>query len=134
MKQLIRLFAIVMMVVTMGFATTSCSDDDEPSFGVADYYSECTNVSGGGLNQQDCSSLMNSLNEELVGYYWEGLTPEEAINAFDKEVWSIRSGFAGGMSDLKTPLYITFALKERERGTVIKSSTLVITDSDCTIK
>ena len=138
MIQLIRLFAIMMMVVTMGFATTSCSDDDEPSIGVADYYIECTNVTCSDWTTQECVQYKNFFNVE-VGFsdiVMNGYKLEDAIDVFEETLWDIKTEFSKGVSDVPTGgvAYFEFSLKNSETGVVVSKKTLVLTDHNSSIQ
>ena len=120
--------AFIALVFCIGLISCSETDDDMDYFD--DYYIECVDISGGGLNSSECSELKASFNLDLVSYVFEGYEKGRAIYLFDSLMEELCSDFGSGLSGLTSPLKMKFALKNI-KGTTIKTSTLTITKNNC---
>ncbi|MGM9844273.1 MAG: hypothetical protein ACI30S_08635 [Muribaculaceae bacterium] len=129
MKRITNQFLTLLIVAFLGLSFTSCGSDDDDVITFSDYYMECVDVNGGGLSEQECSMLKNSINSDLVLYYWKAVEKEKAIYYFDTEVNVFLRGMASGISGLIGELKITFALKDKQTGKIVKTTTVYITNT-----
>lgn len=130
MKSLNNQILALLMVVFMGLSFTSCgSDDDDEPLTFSDFFMECVSVSGGGLSEQECSMIKNSVNSELVQYYWKAVEKEKAIYYFDSEVNDFQRGMSTGIEGLSGDLKVTFALKDKQTGKKVKTTSVYITST-----
>lgn len=128
---------MLMVMLSFGLTSTSCSDDDDEggNLSVNNYFMECESVTGGGLDNQDLAQLKTQFNADLVDYYWRNVTQEKAIELFDSQMLDMKKAFSNGMSSIKEgSLNIVFALKLQESGKIVKRTTLVITEKTSSLK
>ena len=131
MKALTKYFMMMIAMMAMCVSFSSCgSDDDEPIDGIYDFYIEC-DVTGGGLDSSEISTLKSALNLELSGLDLEAMEVDEATYVFDKFVKELKYEFSDGLG-IDEVLKITLYLKTTE-GKTVKKSTLKITENGCTI-
>lgn len=138
MKKTLRLFGLFATVVMLSLSLTSCGDDDdEPESTIDDFYSECVSVTGGGWTPQECSQFQNTLNTDDTlelgpQYVWRNMDKSQAIYYFDRQMNTLKSIFSDGMSGISGTLKVSFVLKG-SKGNTIKTSTLSITSTSCSL-
>lgn len=122
---------IAMLAMSINFS--SCSSDDDPVSAYNDYYIEC-DVKGGGLDSSTLNTLKSQLNLQLseLTYEMEGIDKDAALYIFDSFVKEMKGEFSSGVDGVEGTLKLVFILKTIE-GKQIKTSTLNITNSSCTI-
>ena len=109
----------------LAFQACSGDDDDDPVSGIHDYYIEC-NVSGGGLDASELTELKSELNLIMTDF------DLDAMDIFDQVVKEFKYEFSEGIVGVEGTLKITLTLKTVE-GSSVKSSTLKITNTGCTV-
>lgn len=124
-KFLATLFA--MMLVMGGFTSCSSDDDDSPAVtGLNDFYITVS-ASGGGLSAADITELESNMNSMLLDYRMYAYQLDDAVEEFDDMMEGLTYVYYEGMYGVKGTLKMVFTLKTT-KGTIIKSSTLNITD------
>lgn len=130
----IKFLAMMIAMLAMNIGFSSCSnDDDEPLSAYQDYYIECS-AKGGGFDAAELKALESELNVSLssVTDNLEAIDQDTAIYIFDKFVKGLRDEFSSGEEYIEGTLKLTLTLKT-VNGKKVKSSTLNITSSGCTI-
>lgn len=125
---------MMIAILAMSINFSSCSsDDDDPVSAYNDYYIEC-DVKGGGLDSSTLNTLKSQLNLELseLTYEMEGIDKDAALYIFDSFVKELKNEFSTGIDGVEGTLKMIFFLKTVE-GKQVKTSTLNITNSSCTI-
>ncbi len=131
MKTMKYLSMMLLMLVT-SVCMFSCSDDDDAAdSGYQDYYIEI-DLSGGGFDSQELNALKAELNTELSDYYWEKVTRDEVIYDFNLVIESLEYSFSEGVPGLPEPLRFILYLKTSD-GTTVRTATLTITSTGCTV-
>ena len=115
----------------VSFSSCSGDDDDDPVSGIHDYYIEC-NVSGGGLDASELTELKSELNLIMTDFDLDAMDKDQAIYIFDQVVKEFKYEFSEGIVGVEGTLKITLTLKTVE-GSSVKSSTLKITNTGCTV-
>ena len=127
MKQ-IKFFATLFAVMLV-MGVTSCSSDDDGSPAVAglnDFYITVS-ASGGGLSAAELTAFETNMNSLLLEYSMYAYEVDDAVEEFDDLMEYMAYSYYDGMDGVKGTLKIVFTLKTT-KGTLIKSSTLNITD------
>lgn len=128
MKQIKFLATLFAMMLVMG-GFTSCSSDDDGSPAVAglnDFYITVS-ASGGGLSAAELTMFETNMNSLLLEYRMYAYEVDDAVEEFDDLMEYMAYSYYEGMDGVKGTLKIVFTLKTT-KGTLIKSSTLNITD------
>lgn len=125
------------MVLLISLSFTSCGggdDDDEPE-AIDDYFSIISDVTGGGLTNQESVYYTNTLNSalELDKQSWQGVSKSTAIyyagkeaDLFAKAIYEskIFNGIGNGSS-----IKVIYELKQRKTGSTIRKWTMTFTGS-----
>lgn len=119
---------LLVAILSVGLVSCDGGDDDDDVTEFGDYHFVFTLVDRGTFSSADANAFIGSMNADIG--YLQAVSKDQAIYVFDKEIESLRTGFAG-----ENGFEISFkvALVDTNNKT-IRSKTVSIKQTGCDIR